>query len=390
MTRLWLAVLFGYLALGATLQELPSYLVGRFHAGPLTVGLTIGLSFAGTAVARPFAGRAGDSGRSRAVACAGATLTAGAAAGHLLAPDIRWLLVARVLMGVGEAALFSGSLPWVLAAIEPARAGRLAGWFGLSMWGGLSAGPLLAVAARSLGGATAVWALVIALPAVSTALIASTRTPAALSAPPSRPYQWRDLVPAGVGAPGMILGLAAYGYGTLAALLVLFLGTRGLGGQSLGLVVFSVAFLLTRAGGSPLVDRHGGQTVARTVLLIEAAGLALLATATSQAAALIAVAVTGIGLGVVYPAATKITLGRTASSTAGAAMGAMTSMWDIGILVAGPLGGLVTSYAGFRTAFWIATAAALASFALTTAHHTGISHAGSGQLPDPQSQTREK
>jgi MFS family permease len=362
LARLWLAVLLGYLALGATLQELPGYVAERFQAGPLAVGITVGLSFAGIALARPLAGRAGDAGWSRAVGACGGALTAVAAAGHLLAPDLGLLLVARVVMGIGEAALFSGTLPWVLAGTPASRGGRVAGWFGLSMWGGLSAGPLLAVAAHALGGSTAVWTLVIALPAGSTALIASTRRPAG----PPRPLSlrgWRDLLPAGAGRPGAILGLAAYGYGTLAALLVLFLGTggpggRGLGGQGLGLVVFSAAFLLTRAAGSPLADRLGGLTVARCVLLVEAAGLALLATATSGPAALIAVAVTGVGLGLIYPAATKMTLTRAAAPAAGAAVGAMTSFWDLGILAAGPAGGLVAAGAGFRPAFCAAASAA--------------------------------
>ena len=174
VVRLWACVLFGYLALGATLQELPSYVTERFHAGPLVVGVTVGLAFAGTAAARPLAGRAGDAGRSRGTAMAGGLLTAVAAAGHLLAPDLWVLLAARLAMGVGEAALFSGTLPWVLAGVPPSRAGRIAGWFGLSMWGGLSVGPLLAAVAGHAGGAAAVWSLVIALPLASAALLATT------------------------------------------------------------------------------------------------------------------------------------------------------------------------------------------------------------------------
>ena len=113
---------------------------------------------------------------------AGGALTALAGAGHLLAPNIGALLVARLVMGVGEAALFSGCLPWVLTEADASRRGRVAGWFGLSMWGGLSGGPLLAVGAAWVDGSAAVWAAVVALPIVSTVLIASTRRPAGLAA----------------------------------------------------------------------------------------------------------------------------------------------------------------------------------------------------------------
>jgi MFS family permease len=368
VVRLWACVLFGYLALGATLQELPSYVAARFHAGPLVVGVTVGLAFAGTAAARPLAGRAGDAGRSRSTAIAGGLLTAVAAAGHLLAPDLWVLLAARLAMGVGEAALFSSTLPWVLAGVPPSRAGRIAGWFGLSMWGGLSVGPLLAVVAGHAGGASAVWSLVIALPLASVALLATTprQTARPLTA---RARGWRDLLPRGTGTVGVILGLAAYGYGTLTALLVLFLGTRGLGGsaiQALGLAIFSAAFLVTRAAGSPLVDRYGGLAVARWVLLAESAGLALVAMAHTGPVALCAVAVTGVGLGLIYPASTRLTLDRAAGPAAGAAVGTMTSFWDLGILAAGPTGGLVAESIGFRAAFWTAAAMVLVSLALTS------------------------
>jgi predicted MFS family arabinose efflux permease len=43
----------------------------------------------------------------------------------------------------------------------------------------------------------------------------------------------------------------------------------------------------------------------------------------------------------------------------------MTSFWDLGILAAGPVGGLVAENAGFRTAFWTAAAMAVAALAVT-------------------------
>jgi MFS family permease len=363
--RLWLAVLFGYLALGATLQELPGYVVNRFGGGPVLAGLTVGLAFAATAVTRPFAGRAADGGLARPVVMTGGVLTTVAALAHLLAPDVGVLLVARLLMGAGEGALFSGALPWVLTGTSAGRRGRVAGWFGLSMWGGLSAGPLVAVGMHHVGGSTAVWWTVIALPLVSTALVATTRSH--WTRRPVRPRSWHDLVPAGAGAPGLVLGLSAYGYGSLTALLVLYLSQDSIGGQNAGLAVFAVAFLLTRSAGSPLVDRHGGVVVARAVLIIESAGLVLLAAVPTEFAALLATAVTGVGVGLIYPAATAVTLHRTGALQPGVAVGAMTSFWDLGILAAGPVGGLVAAGAGYRTAFAVAAALAVVGFGVTYA-----------------------
>ncbi|MBW8804172.1 MAG: MFS transporter [Catenulisporales bacterium] len=364
--RLWLAVLFGYLAFGATLQELPPFLADKFAAGPAVTGLVVGAAFAATAAGRPFAGRWGDAGRSREVVVVGGVLAAAAGAGTVGAPNVAVLLVIRLVMGAGEAALFSGALPWVLAGAPPEQRGRVAGWFGLSMWGGLTLGPVVAAGVEKAAGANAVWFTVAVLPLVSAALAATAPEPAgrAAAASPGR------LVPRGVSLPGTIIGLAAYGYGTLAALLVLSLAHSA--GRIVALPVFACAFLAVRGIGSPLVDRHGGALVARVTLSVQAAGLVLVAAAPNVATTLSGAAITGAGLGLIYPATVAMTLRRVPTDIAGAAVGAMTSFWDLGILVAGPLSGAIAAAAGFHTAFACAAVASLLALGLVVVAPTAV------------------
>jgi MFS family permease len=273
------------------------------------------------------------------------------------------VLAARLVMGAGEAALFSAALPWVLIGMPPGRGGRVAGWFGLSMWSGLAVGPLLAVLAHRFGGSTATWTVLAALPVVSVVSVASTRRPVVpRRAAPTR--SWRDLMPRGAGLPGLCLGLAAYGYGTLSALLVLYLAGARIGGESVALAVFAAAFLLVRLVGSPLIDRYGGARVASVVLAVEIGGLALLACARTEPAALAGAALAGLGVGLVYPSTTAMTLRRAARSP-GLAVGAMTSLWDLGILAAGPLGGLLADRLGYRAAFAVAAGVAAVALAIT-------------------------
>ncbi len=65
---------------------------------------------------------------------------------------------------------------------------------------------------------------------------------------------------------------------------------------------------------------------------------------------------------------------RAEAATAGAAVGAMTSFWDLGVLIAGMFGGLLTAQAGFRAAFWVAALAALASLTLAVQRREGPRH----------------
>jgi len=328
-------------------------------------GTAVGIAFLAAAGGRPFAGLFADGGHARRTVASGGVLGALGGLGHLWAPNFTVLLVSRLLMGAGEAALFSGALPWVLAGAAPHRRGRVAGWFGLSMWSGLAAGPALATVLNSWLGFTAVWDSVVALALMSALLVLTTRdSPSTTPQPLRLPRTLRDVVPPGAPLPGIALGLASYGYGTVAALLVLHLQVNHIGGASVGLSVFALGFLLTRASGSPLVDRYGGARVAACCVIVETIGLLILALATALGLALIGAAVAGAGVALMYPASVAITLHRTDALRPGAAVGAMTSFWDLGVMIAGPVGGFIAAEFGYPLAFIVAVATAAGSFVL--------------------------
>jgi MFS family permease len=351
---LWVAVLLGYLAFGATLQALPSYVPEKFGGGALASGTAVGIAFLATACGRPFAGRLADAGWSRPVVLIGGVLAAIGGLGQLLAPDLLLLLGARLVMGAGEAALFSAALPWVLSGARVAQRGRLAGWFGLSMWGGLAAGPVIA----TLVGAK-VWWVVVGLSLASAALVLTTRSDPGRLEPLTRIRRPGDLVPAGVPLPGATVGLAAYCYGTVAALLVLRLRAGNLGVDNLALAVFAAGFLVTRFAGSPLVDRFGGRSVAATTVSLEIVALVGLALAQDDGTAITFTALAGVGLALIYPACVSMTLDRVRGLRPGVSMGVMTSFWDLGVMAAGPLGGLIAERAGYQQAFLVAAGAGL-------------------------------
>ncbi|HZX01745.1 MFS transporter [Kribbella sp.] len=370
--RLWVAVLAGYLAFGATLQVLPAAVPERFGGGAAASGTAVGIAFLATACGRPFAGWLADAGWSRPVVVTGGVLAAIGGLGQLLAPDLVVLLGARLVMGAGEAALFSGALPWVLSGARMAQRGRLAGWFGLSMWGGLAGGPVIAaLLTRPAGGGAGapggvlgggggewvVWWVVVGLCVVSAGLVLTTRP--VRREPLGRIGGVRGLVPVGVPLPGAIIGLGAYCYGTVAALLVLRLRDGRLGGDGFALSVFAGAFLVVRFAGSPLVDRYGGRVVAVVTVAVEIVALVTIALADRSVVAMAGTAFAGFGMALIYPACVSMTLDRVRGRP-GVSMGVMTSFWDLGVMLAGPLGGLIAERAGFPAAFLVAAGAGLA------------------------------
>lgn len=82
----------------------------------------------------------------------------------------------------------------------------------------------------------------VALALVSALLVLTTRGGRADEQRPLRfPRTLRDVVPVGASLPGIAFGLSSYGYGTVAALLVLHLQVDHLGGDSVALAVFALS-----------------------------------------------------------------------------------------------------------------------------------------------------
>jgi MFS family permease len=125
------------------------------------------------------------------------------------------------------------------------------------------------------------------------------------------------------------------------------------------LAVFAVSFLVVRFVGSPLVDKFGGRLVVASSVSVEAVALAGLAAAGGPVDALLFTALAGFGLALVYPACVAMTLDRVRGLRPGVSMGVMTSFWDLGVLAAGPAGGLVAEQLGFQAAFCLAAGTAI-------------------------------
>src|SRR5262249_9598338 len=156
---------------------------------------------------------------------------------------------------------------------------------------------------------------------------------ATTAAPPARAGEDRAgwLFPEGARAPAFAFGLASCGYGAIAALILLRLTDARLGGQEIALALFAFCFLLSRVRGSPLVDRFGGQRVAVAFAGIEALGLALVASGHTTGTVLFGVALVAAGVSLLYPSTVEIVVSRTPEKQHGAALGALTACWDLGV-----------------------------------------------------------
>jgi MFS family permease len=269
--------------------------------------------------------------------------------------------------------LFTGSVGWILEHREQAQRGKAAGHFGLAMWMGLASGPMLGAAILSLSTFRGVWIAASILPVLALILLVST--------PPERRVSFggskvrRALLPRAAWVPGASGIFSSFGYGVIAAFLVPHFGALHFAGKSFALTVFGVAFMITRFFGSGYADRFGGRRVLLIAFLTEAAGLAGIWLAQVEWLACVSIAVTAAGLSLLIPSVTSLVTEAADPRERIAALGAVTSAWDLGVALGGPFGGFVAG-ASNAGPFALAAAAALVAIAPLSLQTATDRHAG--------------
>jgi MFS family permease len=344
--RLWSACFLGFGAIGMTMQVMPGYAHEQLGANAVTAGLAVTIGSLATMLSRPISGRFADQSGGRRVAMAGAILALIGGIGHVMATNLPILILARLFLGAGEGALFTGSVGWILAHTAQSERGKIAGHFGLSMWMGLASGPVLGTALLEFGTYRNVWIAATIIPLLAWVMVASTRVEGRVSSGGTNIR--RTLFPRAAWVPGASGVFASIGYGIIAAFLVPRFAALDFAGQNFALTVFGIAFMITRFLGSGYAYRFGGRRVLLLAFLIESVGLIGLFLTHVEWLAFLSTALTGAGLSMLIPSVTSLVTEAADPSERTAALGAVTSAWDLGIAVGGPLGGLVAgaSYAG--------------------------------------------
>jgi MFS family permease len=358
----FVSALLAFLAIGAALPVLPAYVRGPLRSGDLAVGIVVG-AFALTAVVcRPLAGRQADVRGRRAVLVAGALAMALGGALYLLASSVAGLVAARLVVGAGEGAVYTAGATWAVDLAPEDRRGLALGLFGLSVWGGLSLGPLAGELLRTGVGYDAVWVATAVLPFAG-ALIA-LRLPEPRGDSTERDPGPLAFFPRAAHRPGLALALANIGYAALAGFVVLHLRARGIGGGASVFTAFAVAVFACRLALSRVPDRAGARRTATAAGLLEAAGLAIIALAHSLAVALCGAIVVGVGFSMLFPSLALMVVGRVGGDRRGSALGAFTAFFDIGVGLGGPIAGATAALAGYPAVFLLGAGAALCTAAL--------------------------
>jgi MFS family permease len=373
-----------YLSIGCYAAVLPGYVLHHLHDSTTTVGLAMGSSAVFAVALRPAAGALGDRfGRALPALLGGLLLSLGP--GLLLGPrGILLVIIARSLLGVGDALFTTAAMAWAIDLAPGARPGRAMATLGMSIWLGLALGPQWAVAARDLGGYPAVWIAALVAPllaALLTRLVPAPPVPAPpvpaqaptplgpaglAPAPPVR----RPLVPRGAVRPALAMLLACYGNGVFEAFGIVHLTARGvpngagLGGAASVFTVIAVTTFLARFAGGSLADRVSPRALSAVAVAVIAGAYLILAAAASFPAAAAGGAVLGCGQALLYPALGVIVTRQVPEAQRGSGIGVYLASVDAAFGLGPVIGGFVVAASSTTTALWTGAAVALMAIPL--------------------------
>jgi MFS family permease len=161
--------------------------------------------------------------------------------------------------------------------------------------------------------------------------------------------------------PGLAVALAALGYAALASFVSLHMQARGVANGIAAFDAFGVTYIGVRLFIGGISDRVGPQVVAFWSAIVETAGLVIVGLAGNLVTVIAGGLVMGTGLSLLFPSLAIVVIERARESGRGAALGAFTSFWDIGIVVGAPAAGLIANATNYADIYYVMAACAVGS-----------------------------
>ena len=355
-------IFFCLLGVGASLATLPFFVLRQLHGSKVEVGVVVAAISVAAVVTRPVAGRLADRHGYKLLMLGGAAAVTLAGAGYFGARNLPVLVAVRILHGVGEGTVYTAGAAWLVRLCPPERRGRVVGLYGIYMWLGITLGALLGTVAMRLLGFSAVWGLCVVVGVAGFLAVAPKKRPPR----PEGAGVRSAILPASTVVPGIALSLAALGYAALAAFVALHMMARGVANGIAAFNAFGFTYVGVRLFIGNVPDRFGARQVAFWSALVEAAGLLIVALAANLPTVIIGGLVMGTGLSLLFPSLALVVINRSEESQRGAALGAFTSFWDIGIAVGAPLAGLIASVSSYPAIYYVMAGCAVASAVLSS------------------------
>jgi MFS family permease len=343
-----LAAFAYFVALGALIPTVPRYVEDQLGGGGVQVGVGVGSLAVTAALLRPWTGRIGDTRGRRVLAVSGATVVGVSILLYGVATQLWMLVLARLITGAGEAAMFVGVATAAQDLAPDHRRGEAASYFSVALYGGLAVGPPIGESLVTHGFSTLWIALAACCGCAAIISLWIPRGPTVAVAP-HRNFLQRDAL-----LPGVILFLGLVPFIAFSSFVPLF--AEDLGQENVGGVfgLYAGLVLVVRIVGARLPDRLGWRRGSTMALCGVGFGVGLVAVWASVPAIWLAAVPLGIGMSLLYPSLFTAVMGAAPESERSHAVGTFSVFFDLSSGFGATLVGVAVSLTNYRGGFAVA------------------------------------
>ena len=343
-----------FTAMGALLPTVPRFVEDELAGGGAAVGVGVGAYAVSAAVLRPWVGRVGDTRGRRLLAVGGCTVVAVSFVLYALVNELWMLVLARLVTGAGEAAVFVGFATAAQDLAPDHRRGEAASYFSVALYGGLAVGPPVGEALVPHG-YTTLWLVLAVLSGM--AAVISIWIPRGKTVAVAADRAW--LQPEAIW-PGVILFLGLIPFTAFASFVPLYGEEVGLDSVGGVLGLYAGIVLVVRIVGARLPDQLGWRRGSAIALTGVTLGIWIVAASGSVASIWLAAVFLAIGMSLMYPSLFTAVMGAAPEEERTHAVGTFSVFFDISQGLGATLVGVVVSLTSGSERAGFAAAGALA------------------------------
>jgi MFS family permease len=348
-----------FLALSMLLPVLPRYVENELGGGSIAVGVASGSLFLGAIVLRPFTGRIGDRIGRRVLIVAGAAIVAVSTLLYGVVHSFAWLVGARLLTGLGEAAFFVGAATMITDLAPPERRGEAVSYWSVAVYGGLAFGPVIGEAVMGHDRFLLAW-VVAAVLATGASLLGLLTRDVPRTGTPARE---EHLVHRAAVAPGTVLALSLIGLAGFNSFVPLY--TDELHHSPAGVFLcYGVFVLVVRIFAARLPDTMGPVRAGSLATAFSAAGLTIMTAWRGIPGLFAGTVVFAAGMSLLYPSLLLLSLEGVPDNERASVVGTFSSFFDLSQAIGGLVCGGAVALAGNRGAFGTGAVLAMVAFVL--------------------------
>jgi MFS family permease len=359
----WIGRLTIFLSHHVTRPILPLYLLS-FGASATMIGAVMAAFTASSTLSRVPVGLFIDRAGRKPFLLGGIALFLLGNLGYLWASSILAILPCRLLHGIGWSGCTTAVATLSADVVPQRRRGELMGYSAMASSLAAAVGPVIGFALFYRYDYVGVFLGAGALLALSFALGLPVAECASARADNAR-AGWRDIivVKETLGA-ALAVAFLSFGHGGILTFLPIHALQIGMDNPGIWFAVYAAALLASRPVAGPISDRVSRRAVIVPGLVLNIAGIGLLALASTPAMLLTAAAVAGLGTGAAQPALSTVAVDRASEERRGQSLAQFQLFYDLGIGIGSLCLGALLDLAHRQFAIMYAATALVALFGL--------------------------